>query len=87
MARRLVSAADKSHKVIVLTDGAFEGAAGLVRQADVEVIGVGKATGNDNLQAEGTKQKAKGHAQEAVGEIKDAVKQTGDKLKNATDNI
>jgi hypothetical protein len=63
MARRLVSAADKSHKVIVLTDGAFEGAAGLVRQADVEVIGVGKATGNVGI----TRLQARRSLVDAVG--------------------
>lgn len=46
LARRLVSARDKSHKVIVLTDGGFEGADGLVKQPDVEVVAMGKATGN-----------------------------------------
>ena len=46
MARRLVSAADKSHKIIVLTDGGFEAAASLVKEADVELVSIGKSTGN-----------------------------------------
>jgi hypothetical protein len=46
LARRLVSAPDKAHKVIVLTDGGFDGAAGLARQADIDLVGLGKATGN-----------------------------------------
>lgn len=46
LARRLVSATDKSHKLIVLTDCGFEGAAGLVKQPDVQLVSVGKATGN-----------------------------------------
>jgi hypothetical protein len=46
MARRLVSAADKSHSVIVLTDGCFEGAGELARQPDVELMRFGTASGN-----------------------------------------
>ena len=46
LARRLVSADDKSHKVVVLSDGGFDGAAGLAAQADVELVPFGKATGN-----------------------------------------
>ena len=36
LARRLLSGSDKSHKVVVLTDGGFDGAAELARQDDVE---------------------------------------------------
>ncbi len=35
--------------------------------------GVGKAVGNDKLQAEGLADKAAGSAKEAVGKVKDAV--------------
>lgn len=43
-------------------------AAGSVKQ------GVGKATDNRKLQAEGSAQKLKGKVQESVGKAKDAVK-------------
>lgn len=36
--------------------------------------GVGKATGNDRLHAEGKAQELKGEAQQTVGKVKDAVK-------------
>jgi len=36
--------------------------------------GVGKATGNDKMRAEGKAQEIKGEAQQAVGKVKDAVK-------------
>lgn len=36
--------------------------------------GVGKATGNDKLHAEGAIQEKKGEAQQTVGKVKDAVK-------------
>ena len=36
--------------------------------------GVGKATGNDKMRAEGVVQEKKGEAQQAVGKAKDAVK-------------
>ncbi|AGE27081.1 MULTISPECIES: CsbD family protein [Pseudomonas] len=41
--------------------------------------GVGKATDNDKLRAEGKAQELKGEAQQAVGKTKDAVKNTVDK--------
>ncbi|MFK3799283.1 MULTISPECIES: CsbD family protein [unclassified Pseudomonas] len=41
--------------------------------------GVGKATGNDKLRAEGKAQELKGEAQQAVGKTKDAVKKGVDK--------
>ncbi|MDF0733162.1 CsbD family protein [Pseudomonas entomophila] len=43
-------------------------AAGNVKQ------GVGKATGNERLRAEGELQERKGEAQQVVGKVKDAVK-------------
>ena len=36
--------------------------------------GIGKATGNDKLRAEGVAQELKGEAQKKVGDVKDAVK-------------
>ncbi|MBV4476470.1 CsbD family protein [Pseudomonas sp. B2M1-30] len=41
--------------------------------------GVGKATDNSKLQAEGKIQEKKGEAQQAVGKAKDAVKKGVDK--------
>lgn len=41
--------------------------------------GVGKATDNDKLRAEGKAQELKGEAQQAVGKTKDAVKKGIDK--------
>ncbi|MBN6774083.1 CsbD family protein [Pseudomonas granadensis] len=41
--------------------------------------GVGKATDNSRLQAEGKVQERKGEAQQAVGNTKDAVKKGVDK--------
>ncbi len=41
--------------------------------------GVGKATGNDNMEADGAGQKVKGQAQQAVGNLKDAAKNLVDK--------
>lgn len=48
-------------------------AAGNVKQ------GVGKATNNPNLQAEGKAQERKGEAQQAIGKAKDAIKKGIDK--------
>lgn len=48
-------------------------AAGKVKQ------GVGSATGNDKLRAEGAAQEAKGEVQQATGKAKDAVKNVVDK--------
>lgn len=42
--------------------------------------GVGKATGNNKLRAEGTAQKIKGDAQKKVADAKDAVKKGVDKV-------
>ncbi|MCJ8204921.1 CsbD family protein [Pseudomonas sp. RGM2987] len=41
--------------------------------------GVGKATDNDRLRAEGVVQEKKGEAQQTVGKVKDAVKNGADK--------
>ncbi|MFJ3481982.1 CsbD family protein [Pseudomonas sp. NPDC090202] len=41
--------------------------------------GVGKATDNDRLRAEGKAQELKGEAQQALGKTKDAVKKGVDK--------
>jgi len=41
--------------------------------------GIGKATDNDRLRAEGKAQEVKGEAQQAVGKAKDAVKSAIDK--------
>ena len=41
--------------------------------------GVGKATDNDKLRAEGKAQELKGEAQQAVGKTKDAIKKGVDK--------
>jgi uncharacterized protein YjbJ (UPF0337 family) len=60
-------------------------AAGNVKQA------VGKATGNDRLQAEGIAQERKGEAQQLVGKAKDAVKEAAkgvaDKLNKTAGKI
>jgi uncharacterized protein YjbJ (UPF0337 family) len=42
--------------------------------------GVGKATDNDKLRAEGKAQEVKGEAQQTVGDAKDAVKKGVDKV-------
>ncbi|SHE90338.1 Uncharacterized conserved protein YjbJ, UPF0337 family [Kaistia soli DSM 19436] len=52
-------------------------AAGNVKQ------GVGKAVGNEKLQAEGIAQEVKGETQQAVGEAKAKVKDSADKLRDA----
>jgi uncharacterized protein YjbJ (UPF0337 family) len=48
-------------------------AAGKIKQ------GVGRAAGNDRLEAEGGAQETKGKVQKAVGETKSAVKEAADK--------
>ncbi|GJE56310.1 MULTISPECIES: CsbD family protein [Methylobacterium] len=50
-------------------------AAGNVKQ------GIGKATDNEKLQAEGKAQELKGEAQKTVGDAKDAVKDGADAVK------
>ncbi|TNC09893.1 CsbD family protein [Methylobacterium terricola] len=42
--------------------------------------GLGQATGNDRLVAEGKAQELKGEAQRTVGEVKDGVKNAADTL-------
>jgi uncharacterized protein YjbJ (UPF0337 family) len=49
-------------------------AAGNVKQ------GVGKATDNDRLHAEGKAQERKGEGQQIVGDAKDSVKKAVDKI-------
>ena len=49
-------------------------AAGNVKQ------GIGRATGNDNLTAEGKAQELKGEAQQTVGKVKDGAKSLADKI-------
>lgn len=41
---------------------------------------VGKATGNEKLQAEGKAQELKGEAQQTVGDVKDGAKNLADKV-------
>jgi uncharacterized protein YjbJ (UPF0337 family) len=48
-------------------EGATQKGVGAIKEA------VGKATGNEKLQAEGMADKAAGSAKEAVGKVKDAV--------------
>ncbi len=52
-------------------------AAGTVKQ------GIGKATGNEKLQAEGKAQELKGETQRAVGEVKDGVGNAAQKAADA----
>ncbi|GJE76399.1 MULTISPECIES: CsbD family protein [Methylorubrum] len=42
--------------------------------------GIGNATGNDKLVAEGKAQELKGEAQKTTGEVKDGVKNVADKI-------
>ena len=42
--------------------------------------GIGKATDNDRLRAEGKAQELKGEAQQALGKTKDAIKKGVDKV-------
>lgn len=49
-------------------EGALDQAKGTVKEA------IGKVTGNDRLEAEGTADKVAGKAKSAVGETKDAVR-------------
>lgn len=45
--------------------------------------GVGRATGNEKLEAEGTVQEIKGDTQKAIGKAKDEAKKTADKVADA----
>ncbi|WP_342154940.1 CsbD family protein [Methylorubrum sp. SB2] len=49
-------------------------AAGNIKQ------GVGKATGNESLQAEGKAQELKGEAQKAKGDVKEGAQHVADKV-------
>ncbi|MET0367554.1 MAG: CsbD family protein [Methylobacterium sp.] len=51
-------------------------AAGNVKQ------GIGKATDNDKLQAEGKAQELKGEAQKTTGDVKDGASNLADKVKS-----
>jgi hypothetical protein len=46
LARRLLSGSEKARKVVVVSDGGFDKAGELAREADVELVAVGKHTGN-----------------------------------------
>jgi len=56
-------------------------AAGNVKQA------VGRATGNEKLEAEGFVQERKGEAQQIAGKVKDAVKDAADAVKKGVDKV
>ncbi|WP_182422153.1 CsbD family protein [Aureimonas sp. ME7] len=59
-------------------------ASGLTNEAIGNIKqGVGKAVGNERLQAEGAAQELKGEAQQAVGDAKAAVKKGADDLSDA----
>ena len=57
--------------------GVANEAAGNVKQ------GIGKATGNEKLQAEGKAQEVKGEAQKTVGDAKQGVKNAADTVKKS----
>ncbi|MET7244174.1 CsbD family protein [Methylobacterium sp. EM32] len=44
--------------------------------------GIGSATGNDKLQAEGKAQELKGEAQKTTGDVKDGIKNAADTVKH-----
>ncbi len=44
--------------------------------------GIGSATGNEKLQAEGKAQELKGEAQKTAGDVKDGVKHAADTVKS-----
>jgi uncharacterized protein YjbJ (UPF0337 family) len=54
--------------------GALDKAKGAIKE------GLGKVTGNENLEAEGAADKAKGAAETAVGKTKDTVRHVADKI-------
>ena len=56
--------------------GVANEAAGNIKQ------GVGNATGNEKLQAEGKAQELKGETQKTVGDAKDGVKNAADTVKS-----
>ena len=49
LARRLLSGTEKTRRVVVVSDAAFEGAADLARQEDVDLISIGRKTGNAGI--------------------------------------
>ncbi len=55
-------------------EGAWDKAKGAVKE------GIGKMTGDEKMQAEGTADKAKGKAESAVGGAKDTVRDAADKI-------
>lgn len=66
-------------------DGKWEQVKGTVKEK------VGQATGDDEMEAEGTAQDAAGETQETWGKFKrgvgDAVDSVGDAIKNTSDDI
>ncbi len=44
--------------------------------------GIGSATGNEKLQAEGKSQELKGEAQKTTGNVKDGIKNAADTVKS-----
>ncbi len=59
---------------------------GLANQAAGKVKqGLGRATGNDNLEAEGLGQEVRGKTQKAVGDAKSVVKNVADQFKKSVD--
>jgi von Willebrand factor type A domain/Aerotolerance regulator N-terminal len=46
LARRLLSGSDKLPKIVIVSDGCADAAAGLARDADIELVAIGKPTGN-----------------------------------------
>lgn len=44
--------------------------------------GIGSATGNEKLQAEGKTQELKGEAQKTTGDVKDGIKNAADTVKS-----
>ena len=47
--------------------------------------GVGKAIGNEQMQAEGMAQQVKGKTQQKIGEAKSAIKDVADKVSDKAD--
>jgi uncharacterized protein YjbJ (UPF0337 family) len=57
------------------TEGTFDKAKGNVKE------GLGKATGDEDLEREGRKDQAKGGVKQAVGHVKDAIDSAKDGVK------
>jgi len=71
-----------------IMSAATDKAAGLANQAAGNVKqAVGKAVGNDRLEAEGAGQEAKGKVQKAVGNAKDVVKKAANDFKKGVDAL